>query len=85
MAINIKKIFRKDIELVLQDENDESVRVVYLHKPTNEFNVGDYVVVQEKIINTNNVGGDLAWYEYEIVGVENKSCYLIKETTIYEN
>ena len=82
---NIFKIYRDDIYITLQDENNDNARVVYLHKARNDIRKGDYLIIQEKVINLNNVGGDLAWFEYVVVEKETDGCYVVEETIIYED
>ena len=73
------KIYQDDIYVVLQDENRDNARVVYLQEPRLDIKVGDYIMIQEGIPNLN-----LAWYEYLIVEKENASAYVVEETNDYE-
>jgi hypothetical protein len=82
--IKSKKIYRDDIYITLQDENIDDARVIYLQEPRNDIKVGDYLIVQEKMIGNNDVGGNLGWFEYVVLEKENASAYVVKETTIYE-
>jgi hypothetical protein len=74
-----KKIYKDDIYIVLQDENRDNAKVVYLHESRTDIKVGDYLVIQEGIANY-----DLAWYEYVVVAKDNASAYVVEETIIYE-
>jgi hypothetical protein len=78
------KIYRDDIYITLQDENIDDARVIYLQEPRNDIKVGDYLIVQEKMISNNDIGGNLGWFEYVVLEKENASAYVVKETNIYE-
>ena len=73
------KIYKDDIYIVLQDENRDNARVIYLQEPRTDIKVGDYLIIQEGITNYN-----LAWYEYVVVEKDNASAYVVEETNIYE-
>jgi hypothetical protein len=79
-----KKIYRDDIYITLQDENIDDARVIYLQEPRNDIKVGDYLIVQEKMISNNDIGGNLGWFEYVVIEKESASAYVVKETNIYE-
>jgi hypothetical protein len=74
------KIYQDDIYIVLQDENRDNARVIYLQEPRNDIKVGDYLMIQEGITNLN-----LAWYEYIVVEKENGCAYVVEETNDYES
>jgi hypothetical protein len=78
------KIYQDDIYIVLQDENRDNAKVIYLHEARTDIKVGDYLVIQEGCTNFNNVYGNLAWYEYVVVAKDNASAYVVEETNIYE-
>jgi hypothetical protein len=78
--IKPKKIYKDDIYIVLQDENRDDARVIYLQEPRTDIKVGDYLIIQEGTANY-----DLGWYQYVVVGKDNASAYVVEETIIYES
>ena len=78
------KIYKDDIYIVLQDENRDDARVIYLQEPRTDIKVGDYLIVQEKMISNTNARDNLGWFEYVVLEKESASAYVVKETNIYE-
>jgi hypothetical protein len=78
------KIYKDDIYIVLQDENRDDARVIYLQEPRTDIKVGDYLIIQEMMISNTNVGGNLGWFEYVVIEKDNASAYVVEETNIYE-
>jgi hypothetical protein len=78
------KIYRDDIYITLQDENIDDARVIYLQEPRTDIKVGDYLIVQEKMISNTNARDNLGWFEYVVLEKESASAYVVKETNIYE-